>query len=1266
MMNRHRFLKNLIILLLSVTMLCGMLEVAQGGEVSTLGVYFCGLVQREDGTNERIRLEGKFSIIQNGEEIGTIQAGEESVLLVSSETVTVLPILQTMPSGWKIPEEGLKIEPTNRGNVTVPFVVEALDDGTEVTTQMPEFVDEGTQENENTAENTEEKPEEKPEEQTKENPVVVVKASSGTQDNRINNTRPVILERKEINTPTPAPAATPVPVTPAPADDASAASLLVRVFDDPNFNGETGKYEVGVAGVPVEAVAEDGSVAAYALTDSEGYASINTLVPGTYMIRVTAPDGWGFTKKGKTTEITSSFMEANPDPVQTSEKFTLGALETKAFGAGITELLHVSGFCWLETEADGIYKTGETKLDGVRIVLEGQKNGLTYETYSDSDGNWYIGQVKPGLYKIKAYVPDGMMFTKYSRVGGDNRSIFTTDGATVASKYLDMNDGKSVDQQNVGFMISSYIQGICFLDENYNGIYDEGEKPLPGVKLQASKQVKNELVAETISGEDGTYSLSGLRENTYLIRAVLPEDGATFTKPVATADGNRFKIRSGLRESNLENQLLANAQILQVNVGAIYYGSVSGTVYVDKDFSGDMNGNETPQNGMSVTLLDGNGEVVAKTTTNKKGQFTFESLTPGPYRIAMAAIPGYAFTKPGEGNVMLNTSGGNGETEVFMLPLGEALNNLNIGMIVPGIVSGTVFADANDNGIADQDEIGMEGMQIELVEGDTTVFTTTVARDGEFKFDAVMPGDYKLRYVLPERGIFAKVDPAGNQFAGEGFAETESFFIASAGSYTAPVCGALTLGQINGQVFKDSNGNGIMDAGEPPVSNAVIALKPTREDLPTLNVTTGDDGMFVLPDLHPDTYQFSAEFPDGYVMSRTETVDLPIHAGANSTTVELPLHMGESFENQILGCVRPAGLQGRMWLDENNNGLFEEGEQTPAGQTITVVDEKNGEVFAELITDENGNFGTYGMIPGSFTVYYDMDAASAETKPGDCTFGCQGNRLITSGILLGEDETRTDLVLGIVRFTSISGQVWLDQVGEIQPLNGALVTLVNEEGNEAASMRTEADGAYRFTGLMPGQWTVRAELPQGCMIVEPEDERLQSGLTSIMTECDGHRGTSAPIDLKMGHDLTGLDIGSVIAGKLGDFCWLDLNENGWQDGDEPGIPNVRIVLCRNGEPVAETVSNEYGYYWFTEVYPATYDLEVHMPDEIKPTVLKNDIPLLCSVLEESEGETAIAHGVVVRSNESNYNTDLGFLIRPGKGMPAGLWEGTRQDWRKDK
>ena len=64
----------------------------------------------------------------------------------------------------------------------------------------------------------------------------------------------------------------------------------------------------------------------------------------------------------------------------------------------------------------------------------------------------------------------------------------------------DLNDKESKDNLYVGFTWTGQISGICFQDANYNGIYDEGDLPMPGVKVTAIKQTKNEEAAVAISG----------------------------------------------------------------------------------------------------------------------------------------------------------------------------------------------------------------------------------------------------------------------------------------------------------------------------------------------------------------------------------------------------------------------------------------------------------------------------------------------------------------------------------------------------------------------------------------------------------------------------------------------------------------------------------------------------------------------------------------------------------------------------------------------
>ena len=77
-----------VALLLVLAMLCGMITTACA-DVVTLGIYFCGRRTAEDGSEVIVRLEGRFRVMQNGEEAGTIEAGKETLTLNGTERIRI-------------------------------------------------------------------------------------------------------------------------------------------------------------------------------------------------------------------------------------------------------------------------------------------------------------------------------------------------------------------------------------------------------------------------------------------------------------------------------------------------------------------------------------------------------------------------------------------------------------------------------------------------------------------------------------------------------------------------------------------------------------------------------------------------------------------------------------------------------------------------------------------------------------------------------------------------------------------------------------------------------------------------------------------------------------------------------------------------------------------------------------------------------------------------------------------------------------------------
>ncbi|MBX2816187.1 MAG: T9SS type A sorting domain-containing protein [Saprospiraceae bacterium] len=84
----------------------------------------------------------------------------------------------------------------------------------------------------------------------------------------------------------------------------------------------------------------------------------------------------------------------------------------------------------------------------------------------------------------------------------------------------------------------------------------------------------------------------------------------------------------------------------------------------------------------------------------------------------------------------------------------------------------------------------------------------------------------------------------------------------------------------------------------------------------------------------------------------------------------------------------------------------------------------------------------------------------------------------------------------------------------------------------------------------------------------------------------------------------GLPVGS---GSLGNRVWNDLNRNGFDDFDEPGIPGVNVALWfdadGDGEPerwMGFKTTDEQGYYRFTDLAPGIYQVFVWEIDNWEP------------------------------------------------------------------
>ncbi|MEO8621685.1 MAG: SdrD B-like domain-containing protein [bacterium] len=146
---------------------------------------------------------------------------------------------------------------------------------------------------------------------------------------------------------------------------------------------------------------------------------------------------------------------------------------------------------------------------------------------------------------------------------------------------------------------------------------------------------------------------------------------------------------------------------------------------------------------------------------------------------------------------------------------------------------------------------------------------------------------------------------------------------------------------------------------------------------------------------------------------------------------------------------------------------------------------------------------------------------------------------------------------------------------------GVLLQLSN-----GATTTTDANGAYAFTDLPAGTYTVQVGAPAG----------FAASPTGAGTPSTDSNGSGTSVTVLTGTDNT-IDFGFYKLGAIGDFVWNDLNANGVQDGGEPGIPGVTVTLS-NG---ATTTTDASGAYLFANLAPSNYTVTVSAPAGYTPS-----------------------------------------------------------------
>ena len=700
-----------------------------------------------------------------------------------------------------------------------------------------------------------------------------------------------------------------------------------RVWLDANGNGTQDTGEAGLNGVTVQLVNSGGTVIASTTTGGDGNYTFSNLAAGTYTVRVVA------------SSLPAGAAETyDLDGVATANAatFTLAAGANRTdVDFGYRSVGSVGDRVWLDSNGNGIQDAGEVGLNGLTVQLLDAGGNVLATATTAGDGNYTFPNLAGGNYSVRVVnLPAGLMptydldgvatpsFATFTLATGQVRTDvdfgYKINGCAIPAA-LDSVYGPSSGGQ--AFWFPGIVTDLVFTP-NPGGfvINGDGTAHLTGSVRSVSDPTKGFTVDVQFSGftttapsgspkkelQSSAYSENGGPVNTATFAYFTAYTGTltgtgSYAGAVITISrtGPAFQIGVGANGKNINfggsgwflwtvtSQPTSGNNLQTTGQGDINIdlddcgtlGSVGDRVWYDTNGNGVQDSGETGMNGVTVQLLDSNGNALASAITAGDGNYTFGGRPAGTYsvKVVTTTLPaGVAPTYDLDGVATASKA-------TFTLAAGANRTDVDFGYRGSLSIGDRVWNDANANGVQDSGEAGTNGVTVQLLNSSGTVIaTTTTSGNGNYTFANLTAGTYTVKIVTSTL-------PAGSAetFDLDGLSSANQATVNLTASRTDVDFGYRAVGSlsIGDRVWNDANANGLQDASEVGVNGVTVQLLNSGGTVVATTTTSGNG-----------TYSFGSLFAGTYTVrivtttlpgTFTETWDLDGLSTANQATVSL-------------------------------------------------------------------------------------------------------------------------------------------------------------------------------------------------------------------------------------------------------------------------------------------------------------------------------------------------------------------------------------------
>lgn len=275
-------------------------------------------------------------------------------------------------------------------------------------------------------------------------------------------------------------------------------------------------------------------------------------------------------------------------------------------------------------------------------------------------------------------------------------------------------------------------------------------------------------------------------------------------------------------------------------------GTINGRIWVDLNGNGMNDGSDEEEacvNILRLTRLSDAGQVQLGTVQSypEDGLYSFTGIRPGTYKLSVFAInydvTDYQIGDPAQDNDFQDISGNNSyETEYITIGDGEVINNIDLGIKAPDVVSAFIYSYgcAPNVGLSYVISGGLKPYSVQINSEPAIIV------DGSGYIEVPTGGTYELTVTD------ALNNSSNNQVV--------------ALSYTNKVAGLL---------WEDKSGgtSGLFDSDvDDRISGTLVQLFDSSDQIIN-EMNSGDGGGYLFNDLPPGDYYIKTEIPAGLELS---------------------------------------------------------------------------------------------------------------------------------------------------------------------------------------------------------------------------------------------------------------------------------------------------------------------------------------------------------------------------------------------------------------